>query len=101
MLSYAKTLGTQLTEALNDTGKLGMIYKGLFKYLTHKLGGPTISHAPVMLILAPNPHPPNSPKYGHSNLFHSHTPIEPDPLYQARFTTHRLSSCKIPDHSNT
>jgi hypothetical protein len=41
LTSYARTLGDQLTQALNDKGQLGKIYKGLVQNIIAKNGGAT------------------------------------------------------------
>jgi hypothetical protein len=41
LTSYTRTLGDQLTQALNDKGQLGKIYKGLVQHIIAKNGGAT------------------------------------------------------------
>jgi hypothetical protein len=40
-IAYLKCIGVQLRDALNDQGRLGIIYRGLTKYIMAKYGGST------------------------------------------------------------
>ena len=50
--AYLRSIGEQLHNALNDKGRLGMIYKGLTRYILTKNGGaeniPRIKHQDCM-----------------------------------------------------
>jgi hypothetical protein len=59
--AYLKCIGEQLRDALNDQGRLGIIYKGLTKFILAKYDGSTILttittaaclHSPITLTIA-------------------------------------------------